>query len=143
MGSEPPQTKEAGSPAAPSLSTQMKSALALMAAWILFLLVGVGLALLSGPFDIYAAASLIFAVPYLVFLYFGLKARRWAYLGSVILSVIVIILTAFTFQPNMSAILLWETSLATLLSALVAVEGFKGYLELGSSQSSRTLLRGE
>ena len=130
MGSEP-QKKEAGIPAAPPLSVQMKSALVLMAAWILFLIAGVGAALLSGPFDIYAAASLIFALPYIFFLYFGLKARRWAYMGSVILSVIVIILTAVTFQPNMSAIFLWETFLATLLSALVAVEGFKGYLELG------------
>ena len=130
MGSEPLKTREAGLPVAPPLSVQMKSALVLMAAWILFLLAGVGSALLSGPFDIYAAASLIFALPYLVFLYFGLKARRWAYIGSAILSVIVIILTALSVQPNMSAIL-WETSLATLLSALVAVEGFKGYLELG------------
>ena len=132
MASEPLNRREAGSPAAPPLSAQMKSALALMAAWIIFLLAGVGSSLVSGPFDIYAAASLIFALPYVAFLYFGLKARRWAYMGSVILSVVVIILTALTFQPNMSAILVWETSLASLLSALVAVEGFKGYLELGS-----------
>ncbi len=106
-----------------------------MAAWILFLLAVAVSTLLSGPFDIYAVASLILALPYLVFLYFGLKAKRWTYLGSSVLSVIVIFLIGLTFQlsyyQSIPGIYLWETILATLLSAFVAVEGFKGYLELG------------
>ena len=116
--------------AARPLSTQMKSALGLMAASILFLVAGVVSTLFSG-LDIYAAGYLIFVFPYLVFLYFGLKAKRWAYLGSSVLSVIVIFLTGLTFQLGVSGIFVWELFLATLLSALLAVEGFKGYLELG------------
>jgi hypothetical protein len=116
----------------------MKSALGLMAAWILFLVAGIVSTLFSGPFDIYAAASLIFALPYLVFLYFGMKPKRWAYLGSSVLSVIVLVLTGLFFTFLSSGVLpiyLWESFLATLLSALLAVEGFKGYLELGGVPS--------
>ncbi len=102
-----------------------------MAAWILFLIAVAVSTLPAGLFDIYAVASLIFALPYLVFFYLGLKANRWAYLGSSVLSVIVIFLTGLTFQLGVPGIFVWESILATLLSALVAVEGFKGYLELG------------
>jgi hypothetical protein len=113
----------------------MKSALGLMSAWILFLAAGIVSTLFAGLFDIYAAASLIFALPYLVFLYFGMKAKRWAYLGSSVLSVIVLSVIGLTFQlefySGIPGIYLWEAFLATLLSALIAVEGFKGYLELG------------
>ncbi len=116
-----------------ALTTDMKSALALMIAWVIFLVVGIALAVVSGPVDVFALLSLAFAIPYLVFFYFGLKVRPWAYLGAAVLSVIVILLIPFALPSEI--VLLWESMMAALLSALVAVESFKGYLQSAGTPS--------
>ena len=107
----------------------MKSALALMVSWIVFLVVGIAITLAYGPADIFAVLSLIIVIPYLVFFYYGRKGKSWAYLGSSALAVVLVIATAAAIQPDMSDILIWETVVSTILLVLVAVEGFKGYLD--------------
>ena len=112
-----------------SLTTNMKSALALMLSWVIFLLVGTAFALAYGPADIFVVLSLIVAIPYLVFFYYGRRGRSWAYLGSSALSVALVVATAASIQSGMPDILIWEAALSTILSTLIAVEGFKGYLD--------------
>src|SRR2546426_12002118 len=97
------------------LNPDMKATLALDLSLVVFLVVGIAATLATGPVDFYAAISLVFAIPYLLFVYFGWKGRAWAYLGSSVLSAALIVVTATTLQGGMSDILLWETMFATLL----------------------------
>lgn len=113
----------------PQLTIDMKSSIALMAAWIVYLVASITLSLATGPFDVYAAGSMFFAVPYLVFIYFGLKGKPWAFLWSSIISSALIVVIAFTIQADMPMFLVWLTVLATVLLALMAMEGFKGSLQ--------------
>ena len=115
------------------LTTDMKSSLALMIAWVIFLVVGIALAVVTGPVDVFALLSLAFAIPYLIFFYYGLKVKPWAFLGASLLSVVVILLIPFALPSEI--VLLWESMFAALLSALVAVESFKGYLQTKGTPS--------
>jgi len=108
----------------------MKAAAALIVSFMVFLVAGIAGTFLNGPFDIFAAASLAFLVPYGLLLVFCLRGKSWAYVGSALLSVILILVTAFTFDQKMSPLLLWETMVSTLLFALIALESFKSFVEL-------------
>ena len=113
-----------------TLSVDMKAALGLIASFMIFLIVGGVSALLTGPFDIYILASFIVLVPYAVFFYFGWKGKRWAYLGSAGLCVVLIAVTPTAVTPDITPLLIWETAFSTMLLTLICLEGFKGYLQL-------------
>ncbi len=110
----------------------MKAALALIASWIVFLIAGSVIALATGPFDIYIVASLVIAVPFAVFFWFGWNRKRWAYLGSTVLGVVLVLVTPTAIDVSISPLLLWETMFSTLLLTLVSLESFKAYLEFTS-----------
>ncbi len=110
----------------------MKATLALIASWIVFLVTGSAIALATGPFDIYIVASLVIAVPFAVLFWFGWNRKRWAYLGSTVLGVVLVLVTPTAIDTSISPLLLWETMFSTLLLTLVSLEAFKAYLEFTS-----------
>lgn len=113
-----------------ALTPDMKTSLALQIALVVYLLVGILAAVIMGTADIFAVGSLVFAVPYLLFVVYGRRGASWAYLSSAILSAALIVVTGATLQSGMSDLLIWETTLATLLFALISVEGYKSYSQL-------------
>ena len=111
------------------LTISMKGAIGLMISFILFLVVGAAVALLTGPMDIYILLSMIFPVLYIILIFFCWKRKPWAYLGSMILGIFVVVAVPASIGSEMSPLLIWETSFATILSVLIALESFKAYSE--------------
>ncbi len=107
----------------------MKATIGLIIAFLIFLVVGSVVALLTGPFDIYILLSLIFVPVLIVLLAFCLKRRLWAYMGSMVVGMFVVVATAASLGEKMPPFLMWETFLATVLGILMALEGFKAYSE--------------
>ncbi len=110
----------------------MKATLALIASWIVFLIAGSVIALATGPFDIYIVASLVIAVPFAVLFWFCWNRKRWAYLGSAVLGVVLVLVTPTAIDASISPLLLWQTMFSTLLLTLVSLEAFKAYLQFTS-----------
>ena len=106
-----------------------------MVAWILFLVVSTALSLLTGPADIYVASGIAVVIPYAVLLYFGLKTKPWAYLGISILSILLFLAVPLTIQEGMKE-LLWLSVVSTILLLLLALEGYKGYLQFEHPSSA-------
>ena len=116
------------------LTVNMKAVVALIISWMIFLVAGIGFTLIVGPFDIYAVASLLFLIPYGLLAFFSWKRRVFAYLGNTVLSVVLLLVIPTTMgQEQMPPILVWETNLATILLALMALQSFKAYLESKTS----------
>lgn len=68
------------------LTVGMKATMGLILAFTIFLVAGSISALLVGSWDIYLAVRLVTFVPLLiVLLIFTWKAKRWAYVGTIIL----------------------------------------------------------
>ena len=115
----------------------MKTTIALIAAFLVYFIAGIAVTLLIGPFDVYALASLVLLVPYGVFLYSCRKGKAWAYLGSSILSVVLIIaipLNASTETWTQTTPFLNSMStIAAVLFGLLAMEGYRSYVELKKS----------
>lgn len=115
--------------AAIHLSVDQKSLVALDIALVVYL-TGIDVASLpSGGADAYTFASFAFTFVYVILAYFGLKAKAWAYVGSSVLSVILIGATAFSIPPGTSALWIWYATVSTILFSLIALEGSKGYLQ--------------
>ena len=112
------------------LSVNMKTTLALIISWMVFLIVGAAVALVSGPFDIFIVASLVILLSYGALFWLCRKRKKWGYLGNSVLGVALIAATSATIDKNTTPPLLWVTVLSTVILSLIAVEGFKGYLEL-------------
>jgi hypothetical protein len=85
--------------------------------------------LAEGQADIFAIASIAFAIPYLAFIWFGLKGRPWSFLASSILGAILLVATSLSAPMATSPVLAYETSLAATLFLLISVEGFVAYSE--------------
>ena len=115
--------------ASSALSVEMKATLALTVSWIVFLVAEPVGTLASGTTDIYTTLSLVVAIPYAAFLYFGWKRKAWAYLGSSALSTILIIAVPFSIRSEDSNLLVWYSLFSSLLLALIALESFKSYLQ--------------
>lgn len=117
------------------LTVGMKATMGLILAFTIFLVAGSISALLVGSWDIYLAVRLVTFVPLLiVLLIFTWKAKRWAYVGTIILGGVFVVGSApslpATVGEPIPPLLLWETMLATVLGLLMALEGFKAYAEL-------------
>lgn len=107
----------------------MKATIALIIAFMVFMVVSIVGTLLVGSFDIYAVLSLVLLVPYFILLVFCRRGRGWAYLGSAILSILLLALIPLSLEPELSPLIMWSTTLATLIFVLMALEGFKAYTE--------------
>ena len=112
----------------------------LIISFIIFFVVITVPFLLTHPFDIGAFASLLLVVPYSVFLAVGWKRRPWAYLASMILAMILLVgiplsLIGEQQMPALSPLSTWELLVATVLSMLIALEGFKAYTETKGPQN--------
>jgi len=121
------------------LTVGMKATMGLILTFIIFLVAGSISALVVGSWDIYLAVSLVIFVPLLIVLFiFTWKAKRWAYVGTIILGGVFVVGSApflpATVGEQISPLLLWETMLATVLGLLMALEGFKAYAELGHAR---------
>jgi len=107
----------------------MKATVALILAFIVFLVLGSIATLLFGPFDIYIALSLLVIIPFALLSVACWKRKRWGFAGSGILALILVVATPAALGPETTPLLLWETTVSTLLLVLIALEGFKAYLE--------------
>jgi len=111
----------------------IKATIAVMIAFVIFLVGGVAGTLLFGPWDPYAAASLLFALLTGILIWFAWKGKPWALLGAILLGAFVAVAsvpTPWTLSEPVPAVLLWGTTMATVLGLLMALEGFKAYSEL-------------
>ena len=117
------------------LTVGMKATMGLILAFLIFLVAGSISTLVAGSWDIYIAVSLVIFVPLLIILFiFTWKAKRWAYVGTMILGGVVVVGSApslpATVGEQIPPLLLWETMLATVLGLLMALEGYKAYSEV-------------
>lgn len=119
----------------PPLTPDMKAALALEASLVVFLVV-VASPIPTGETPQFAVAWLTFAVPYLLFLYFGWRGDGWAFLGSAVVSAALIVFVAVNVfgtegtTPGASTLAeVWGLVTGQILLALVALQGFKAYLQ--------------
>ena len=109
----------------------MKATIALVIGFIIFFVVGTVPFLLTNPFDIGAFASLLFVIPLFILVVFCWKRKPWAFLTSVILAMIVLVSIPFALigEPQLDALSAYGLVVATVLSMLIALEGFKVYIE--------------
>lgn len=116
-----------------SLTINMKATVALIISFMIFFVVSIIATLLTGPLDIYAVLSLVFLIPYGVLLYFCRKRRPWAYIGTSIVGIFLIVAIPVsasleTWQQT-TPLLTSESTIMAILLALSTLEGFKAYLE--------------
>ncbi len=114
----------------PPITVSKRATMAMIVSFTVFLVVGAAVALITGPVDIYTLSSLILLVPLVTLLYFAMKRKAWAYVGSMILGIFVVAAIPASIGNEMSPILIWGTGLATILGVLIALESFKAYAEL-------------
>ena len=117
------------------LTAGMKATMGLILAFIIFLVATSIGALVASTWDIYLAVSLVIFVPLGIVLFvFAWKAKPWAYVGTMIYGGILVVGSApslpATAGEQIPPLLLWETMLVTVLGLLMALEGFKAYVEL-------------
>jgi hypothetical protein len=98
-------------------------------ALVVYLVVGIIVTLAEGQADIFAIASVAFAVPYLAFIWFGLKGKPWSFLASSVLGAILLVATSLSASVATTPVLAYETSLAATLFLLISIEGFVAYSE--------------
>jgi hypothetical protein len=98
-------------------------------ALVVYLVVGIVITLVQGQADFFAVASLIFAVPYLAFIWFGLKGKPWSFLASSILGALLLVATSLSAPIATTPVLAYETNLAAVLFLLISIEGFVAYSE--------------
>ncbi len=114
------------------LTIQMKATMGLLLAFLAFLVAGTIGALVAGPWDIYIVLSVVVFAPLsVVLLLFTWKRKSWAYAGTAVVGGFIAVASVpIGFPEPASPLLLWETTLATVLGLLMALEGFKAYSEL-------------
>ena len=117
-----------------SLTLEMKATTALIAVFIVFLLASLGLSFATGPVDIYAVGSLVFMIPFGALYYFCRKMKMWAYLAtaslSVILAIVIPVSASYETWEQTTPALNALGNMALVLFALMALEGFKSYIQL-------------
>ena len=122
-----------------SLTTSMKATGWLIISFMVYF-VGTGVTdvIRRGVWDIGILLSFVIFLPVLlVLLAFCRKGRRWAYLGTVIFGLLIVVATGAStlgnFEVEFSSWTTWGSMLANVLSILMALEGFKAYVEARSS----------
>lgn len=113
----------------------MKAVLALEITFVIFLIV-IASPIPTGTTSQFAAAWLTFTIPYLLLLYFGWGGRGWAFLGSSVVSVALIIFVAVnvfgaagTAPGAFTLVEVWGLVSGQILLALISLEGFRSYLQ--------------
>lgn len=119
----------------PPLTPDMQALLALEVSLVLFLIF-IASPLPTGETPPYAVAWLTMAVPFLLFLYVGWRGEGWAFLGAAVVSVALIVFVSVNVfgeggtTPGAFALSeVWGLVTGQILLALIALEGFKAYLQ--------------
>ncbi|MDX1535005.1 MAG: hypothetical protein R3291_05240 [Thermoplasmata archaeon] len=123
----------------PPLTPDMKAVLALEVIFVIFVAV-ISSPLPTGSVNPFAVAWLALTIPYLVLLYFGWRGEGWAFLGSSLISVALIVFIGSNMHGTEAAVRgaltpaeVWTLALALILLSLISLEGFKGYLQSKSA----------
>ncbi len=101
----------------------MKASVALIFSWMVFSVVGTLFTIVIGPFDIYAVASLLFLIPSGLLGFFLLEKKSFSASGECSFKC-----NFASYHPDNdgtrtnSPLLAWETNLATLLLAPMALQ---------------------
>ena len=123
--------------ASESLTVDIKATIALIITFMVYFVVGIIVTLLTGPLDIYALASLVFLIPFGVLLYFCRERKSQAYIGDSILGIILIaaipLNASYETWQQTTPFLMSMSTIGAVLLALMALEGFKAYVELKKS----------
>ena len=120
-----------------SLTTAMKGTVGLIVAFILFFTaVNIASLLGGGPFPIEAYLSLAVFYPLLaIFLFFTWKARPWAYAGTALFGAFVAIAAAASVGVDPLAPATMSAVVALVVGLLMALEGFKAYVEMSPAKA--------
>ena len=122
-----------------SLTSSMKATGWLIISFLVYFVVtGVADVLRRGVWDIGILLSFVIFLPVLLALFVFVRKRRpWAYLGTVIFGLLIVVTTGANalgnFDIEFTSWTTWGSMLANVLSILMALEGFKSYVEARSA----------
>ena len=104
--------------------------------FVVYLVVSIGFTLLAGPSDVYALASLVFAVIFAVLVWMCWRGKPLAFLGSSALGLVLLFAIPVTFSGSDPPLVVWEASLAATILFVVVLEGIVSYAELKREKPS-------